>query len=158
MINLINEYNLWGKKANDTFKKKKKFIVEECNSQIRDILLYLFESEVISKKVDKIIDNLKTKKEIKELIIIVFVNSIINLNLTLENILLILGIPRLSASITKHNNINELFSFGSNEISIKSSIVGYYILQNNKFDLEVVDILVKMMININKQTYIYRIC
>ena len=97
MINLINEYNLWGKKANDTFKKKKKFIVEECNSQIRDILLYLFESEVISKKVDKIIDNLKTKKEIKELIIIVFVNSIINLNLTLENILLILGIPRLSA-------------------------------------------------------------
>lgn len=156
MINLINEYNLWGKKANDTFKKKKKFIVEECNSQIRDILLYLFESEVISKKVDKIIDNLKTKKEIKELIIIVFVNSIINLNLTLENILLILGIPRLSASITKHNNINELFSFGSNEISIKSSIVGYYILQNNKFDLEVVDILVKMMININKQTYIYK--
>ena len=42
------------------------------------------------------------------------------------------------------------------EISIKSSIVGYYILQNNKFDLEVVDILVKMMININKQTYIYK--
>ncbi|MDK0804016.1 SIR2 family protein [Clostridium perfringens] len=156
IIELIDEYNLWGEKATEKYNKKKEFIQEECNCQIRDVLLYLFRSEIISKKIDRIIEDLRTKKEMRELIIIAFVNRIVDLNLNLENMLLILGIPRLSASITQHKNMNELFSFGSNEITIKSSIVGYYILQNNKFDLEVVDTLVKMMISINKQTYIFK--
>lgn len=154
IIELIDEYHLWGENAGLGIKAKEKILTLECKSEMKSILLELFKSEVIKSKLNILMNELKVNSEIREIVLVSFINSTINLNLELNNILLMLNRQAISARITKDNIINELFNLENNQFKIKSPIVGLYILQNNYLPEEIVEVLVNIMYNLDKNIYI----
>lgn len=154
IIELIDEYHLWGANAGLSIKEKEKILTEKCKSEMKSILLELFKSEVIRGKLNTLMSELNKNSEIMEISLLSFINSSLNLNLELNNILLMLNKQSVSARITKDNGINELFSLEDNQFKIKSPVVGYYILQNNDLTEEIVELLVNVMYNLDKSNYI----
>lgn len=154
IIELIDEYHLWGENAGLSIKDKEKILTQKCKSEMKSILLELFKSEVIRNKLDILVNELNKSPEILEISLLSFINSSLNLNLELNSILLMLNKQSISARITRDKSINELFNIEDNQFKIKSPVVGFYILQNNDLTEEIVELLVNVMYNIDKNNYI----
>ncbi|EPB8178662.1 hypothetical protein GNF72_06785 [Clostridium perfringens] len=151
----ILEYNkMWGEYSKDSKTKKFKFIKQKCKGEIKNLLLKLYESPVISNKICKIMDNINRDGTLKDLTLLILINNVIKLDLKFNTLLKILNISGLSGHVSKNKDINELLNFKSSKIIVKSPIVAQYILQKGEYGEEVISLIIRIMENINELYYI----
>ncbi len=145
LIKLLNEYHLWGANANLNNNSKYRMIKSEYKGSFQNILLGLLESDSIANKLNEILKIMETDTLIKDIVIISFIDNILNLDLDLDNIIYLLGHAQISASIVRNPEINELINIEQNSINVKSSIFAQYIIRNKIETNNIIELLIKLM-------------
>ena len=97
-------------------------------------------------------DKIKDNRIKKNILIAVCINSIINTGLKLNDIIALLDV-KISNSIIKDKNLNELIKFDSNTIKAKSSILAEYIIHKNNLENESLEVMKNMAIRANRIKY-----
>lgn len=155
---LLNKYSLWGLRSRLTNAEKKKYISKECDKELKNIMLDLFKSKEIKGKIQEILWKLFEDKDLKEITLLLFICEVMALELSLNDIVLLLNKQVRTGSILKNEYFREFFDLCENKIKLKSSIVAYYILQENDYNDEVEKILKKILVVLNDHSGIEIYC
>lgn len=145
LINLLNKFNLWGKKSKWKMKDKRNFIKDRCQRSLKEVLIKIFDSEVIKQKLDSIILAVKCDKIAENIMLLSIVSNLVNLNLNLDDYLHILSLTDISMKIKSDRNINELINIDENNIIMKSPILSEFILCKNNYSDKIIDLVIKIM-------------
>lgn len=156
MLELLDTYSLWGKKAALTRQEKKKYISRKCHGEIKNIMLDLLNSQKAQKDIKELLEVLFFSQDVKEIILLSFICEIIDCNVTLDEIVLLLGKQARTASILKNVQINEFLDFDNNRLKLKSSVVAEYILHNMDYNDDVELIVSKIILVLNAHNHISR--
>ena len=156
MLELLDTYSLWGKKAALTRQEKKKYISRKCHGEIKNIMLDLLNSQKAQKDIKELLEVLFNSQDVKEIILLSFICEIIDCNVTLDEIVLLLGKQARTASILKNVQINEFLDFDNNRLKLKSSVVAEYILHNMDYNDDVELIVSKIILVLNAHNHISR--
>lgn len=89
MLELLDTYSLWGKKAALTRQEKKKYISRKCHGEIKNIILDLLNSQKAQKDIKELLEVLFNSQDVKEIILLSFICEIIDCNVTLDEIVLL---------------------------------------------------------------------
>ena len=154
MLELLDTYSLWGKKAALTRQEKKKYISRKCHGEIKNIMLDLLNSQKAQKDIKELLEVLFNSQDVKEIILLSFICEIIDCNVTLDEIVLLLGKQARTASILKNVQINEFLDFDNNRLKLKSS--AEYILHNMDYNDDVELIVSKIILVLNAHNHISR--
>lgn len=156
LIDIFDEYHLWGDNSTLSFYNKRKIIHKIYKSKFQNILLGLLESEFIDSKLDDILGIITSNKDIEEIVLTSFINSILNLNLNLEDIIILLDKVLISAKISRNAQLKELIDIKQNKVLVKSSILAQHIIRNKNLTNKVIDILIKIMVSADKKNFCNR--
>ena len=138
--NEINQfaYVLWkNKMLNDalpsgTTQDVADFIREDCKSSIGNVVIKLFDSSYIKDQLialyEKAVQN--DSSALRELAVASLASEVMNLHLSTDEIIELLGVDFVKLSLTESELISELFDAKSDEIKVRSSIVARKILQD----------------------------
>lgn len=150
-LNLIlNEYGLWGKYASESNKRHLEILYNVCKSSLQEIILYLFEKCELKRRFEDLIKE-NNNKYIKKLLIISFINSVLEFRFKLDDLNL------LYADLNIYKNYrDEIFKefacynrYG--EWEIKSPIIAKAMLNSEVFDKkEIVENLIELTKKLNK--------
>lgn len=156
IIDLFDNYNLWGENSKWTKQKKKTYIKNDCKRSLKDVLISVFNAPVIRNKLDEILKIAKKDKKAEKIIIMAIIAELVNLELDIDDYLYFLSMIDLSVKIQKDNEINELVDIDNNKIKIKSSILAHLIIQNSKFSDKIVDLLISIMVKLESKRNIQK--
>lgn len=145
LINLLNNFNLWGKKSKWKLAEKRRFVKIDCNRSLKEVLIETFKSNVIKSKLDDIINIINRNKTAERIMLLSVISNLINLDLNLDDYLHLLSLTNLSLEIKKDININELMNIDENEIKVKSSILADFIISNTDYSDKIIDLIIKIM-------------
>ena len=144
-INLIlQEYGLWGKHAALSEKAQMHILTQNCKSRLQEIILFLFDTCDIKKRFEELIKD-NVNKKIKKLLVLSFINSVIELRFTINDFNLLF--PDLDVFKIYRNDVLKEFAnfnhYGNWEI--KSPIVAKSMLNSDVFNKkEIVDSLIDL--------------
>ena len=79
MLELLDTYSLWGKKAALTRQEKKKYISRKCHGEIKNIMLDLLNSQKAQKDIKELLEVLFNSQDVKEIILLSFICEIIEI-------------------------------------------------------------------------------
>lgn len=125
---------------NRSAKQIERLLSKDCNSQLRDILLEVVKSEAVSSKILNAFDAIKDKNTIK-LIIAIFICTITQSELSLNDLQNILEIGSLSISQRSDENVNLFININGNNIAARSSILACFVIQKRSLNLAIIDTL-----------------
>lgn len=133
-IKVFERYGLFGKRAGLTRKQKKDYLISprKCSRKFQAIMLDVIQSQVLSSKVEELVENIKSSsKQYYNAVIIILLTKMMNLRLSVLDIERILDLTISSDALFRSNPvILELISFDSDgKITMKSSVTARYILQ-----------------------------
>ncbi|NFO12109.1 hypothetical protein FDB29_13670 [Clostridium botulinum] len=151
LIKLLDNFNLWGKKSKWKLQEKKRFIKEDCNRSLKEVLLEVFKSNVIKTKLDEIVDIIKKNKTAESIMLLSVISNLVNLDLNLDDYLHLLSLTNLSLEIKRDAYVNELMNIDKNEIKVKSSIMADFIISNTDYSDKIIDLLIKIMNILDKK-------
>ncbi len=130
-VNIIDNLGFWGEKANWNLDRKAEHIKRVDRGQISHILLNLFNSPQIKKRIDSLLSNLINNKDFKETIFSICLLEIINLPRTSSLISEVSGNDLIYKSELRDNlYFNQLFRLRDNQIISKSSLFSISLLNN----------------------------
>ncbi|MDP1421161.1 SIR2 family protein [Peribacillus simplex] len=145
LICLLNEYHLWGEESTLNNNAKLRLLRTEYKGTFQSILLGLLKSKIMVEKVNQILRVIEDNNELEEIIFTSFINSIVKLNLQLDDIIYLLEQVKFSARITRDPDVNELIDVKQNKIIVKSSVLAQHVIKNTKNSSKVIDLLIKLM-------------
>ncbi|EOU1684110.1 SIR2 family protein [Clostridium perfringens] len=151
LIYLLDKVDKWDERGLDIDSKKRK-INSNYKSTFREILIKLVRSKNISMKIDTMYNSIKENRIKKNILLAVFINSILKSGLELNDIIALLEI-KVTNNILRDKCLNELLDLNTNRIKAKSSILAHYIIQKNHLEKDVLDIMEKMVVKANKIKY-----
>jgi hypothetical protein len=144
-IDSLNEYGLWGNFAGQTRNQKTRHIKHDCGRQVHAILLKLFDSPDIGTRLRALSDGLKTQRESYEVLLGVFVLTVLNQMPTIDMLTDIWG-PELIGSTSFRRNpvVQQLLDFQRYEILVRSPVSAQYLLRRIADPNLIVNVLIKM--------------
>lgn len=155
LINLdeiISKYGFYGEIAGYSSVKRLNYLKKDCKSRFQNILLDLFESTHIIEKFVESIGDLKTNKELRQVLILSFISSILELGLNSSDYRVLLNIDNIERLIRRNRNSDELLDINNGEILVKSSIIAKELMAKAEVfsKAEVFEVLVKIMEKLDK--------
>ncbi len=130
-VNIIDNLGFWGEKANWNLYRKAEHINRVDRGQISHILLNLFNSPQIKKRIDSLLSNIINNKDFKETIFSICLLEIINLPRTSSLISEVSGNDLIYKSELRNDlYFNQLFRLSDNKIISKSSLFSISLLNN----------------------------
>lgn len=145
LIKLLDQYNMWGSKFLNSTNEKRTYIKEECKKNLRNVLAGVLDSPVIRKKLEDIISPIKENVVSEKIFLLSLINSLVNLNLNLDDYLHLLSLTNLSSDISRNPELNEIIKIDDNEVIIKSSIFAEFIIKNGNYSDKIIDQLINIM-------------
>lgn len=143
IIKYLDTYNLWGRDSLKTEKEKRRMIEKECSNNISSILLKVFKSTDVSRKIEALIKGLD--KNIETFLLIILINNILNLELNKNDIISYLELQGQFDKYMREEKIKQLLVNEERTIKIKSSILGKFILNSFITNEKIVDALTLLM-------------
>lgn len=133
-IKVFERFGLFGRRVGLTREQKKDYLInsKNCGRKFQAIMLDVIQSQVLSSKVEELVENIKSSsQQYYNAVIIILLTKTMNLRLSVLDIERILDLSIFSdASFRSNSAIWELINFDSDgKIIIKSSITARYILQ-----------------------------
>lgn len=147
VVSLINNIEKWDNREL-TDQDKRRLI----DNAFREVLIKLVESKEISDRINKIYGLIRDNRVKKGILIAVCINSILNIGLDLNDIIALLEL-KVSNTIIRDRNINELVDFKGNVIHAKSSILAGHLIKSNFLERDALDIMKLMANKANKLQY-----
>ncbi|MGQ7960616.1 SIR2 family protein [Pseudomonas sp. SP16.1] len=149
-ISLIDSYGLWAEFSAYSDAEKFKLVLRDCDAQIHQLLLKIYNSPQISEKISEIFKSLTS--EVRRVVIGVFILNAAGFNSdrTLINELLD-GAPLIKLSNTDRNTAKLFWDDSTGRIRLKSSVLAEYYLTNLSEASEAVEILIEMFSEAHKK-------
>lgn len=151
LVDSLDQYGLWGKRAGLDRSKKIKYIVSHCGRQIHALLLNLLESPDISQRISSVAKRLQSKGENYDVLLSVFILTLLNHAPTLDILLDIWGTEKISSPQFRTDPIvKELVSFNYFAVLVRSPIAAEFILRSCADPATLISVLVRMAERIEK--------
>ena len=129
------------------------FIREDCKSSIGNVVIKLFDSSYIKDQLialyEKAVKN--DSLALRELAVASLASEVMNLHLSSDEIIDLLGVDFVKLSLSESELISELFDAESDEIKVRSSIVARKILQDVIPVNNLLPVLKKLLLAANKR-------
>ena len=130
-VAIIDNLGFWGDKANWSLKRKIEHLSRVDRSQISHILLNLFNSPQIKKRIDSLLSHIIKDNDFKETIFSICLLEIINLPRSSSLISEVSGNDLIYKSELRGNAyFNQLFQLKDNKVISKSSLFSISLLNN----------------------------
>lgn len=156
MCRLLNKYALWGSNSNLSQKQKLKYITKKCKGEMKNIMLDVLKSDYMKRKIRKVVEALFENNDLKQITLLIFTCEIIALELTLSDIILLLGKQSITTEFTRNDKVREFLDFKRNVVSLKSPLVAYHIIQEYNYNEDIEKIIRKVMSVLNEHSNISR--
>lgn len=148
---IISTYGFYGDQARRSDDARIQYLKSKCDSKFQNILLLIFESMHIIDKLVESINELQKNSELKRILILAFLSSILELNLKMDDYCMILGINDIERVVRRNQKHRDLLDIEREEIRIKSSIVAKEIMKTDAVSKqEVFGVLVISMQKLDK--------
>lgn len=149
---LLERNALWGEKAGNSSNSRKNFIKKSCKSQLRDLLLYLFDQEQIKSEIRTLFQSaMKEGKNSTSQMTKFLAISASNYDPSLSEVQEILGIDFAKLiSNGKSRWVHELFSMNDGRRSITSAIFAQYLIREFVSDTEIIEELSDLAVNLDR--------
>lgn len=149
VIETLNEYGLWGKRAGQGKFEKTRFLTTTCKKQLHAILLKLLESPDISKRLNEIAERLKQNGENYQVLISILILTILNHGATSDILTDIWGTNVISnPDFRKDPLVKEFISFNYYAALVRSPIAAKYLIGKSVDASTITRVLSKMVENI----------
>ncbi len=153
---ILTTHGFWGKRSSLSDDKKIEFISRTNKSQIRNLILSLFESEHIIGKFQQVIDNLKTQSGYYDAIIFMLFASLTNIRLDIEDLAYCMDIDRINSPAFRNDrNIREFIDFTEGRFTVKSAIVAKVLLNRVSDTSIITGVLLKVFKHISELSSTY---
>lgn len=132
LIDLLDNYNLWGNRASYSRKRKRDLVSKDYKNRLSSIFYLLLNSDVIYKKVNHVLEEAKNN-EVSKYLYAQAVCDICNFKLRGFQIAFIADIDFSEinkAALSK--NFKEVFIRTSDDIELRSSIFSQYLIRQEK--------------------------
>lgn len=152
-ISYLNEYNLWGSKAALKYNEKQKFLTKNCKSEIRNILLEIYNSPHVIDKLKEILEIISKSEECRNILLMAFICNVMAIDISYDNIETILSLRTNPLYFNKYQEIKDVVLFERNIIRFKSSSVALHLIAKNNFNKDILEIACKMVNELSKHAY-----
>lgn len=157
LISMIDSFGLWAEFSARPDVDKIKLVQADCNYQLHQVLLRLYNSPHISKKISDLFSNIS--QPIRRIIIAAMISRGSGLS-SEKRILndLLVGSPLISLSNTERESVRFLWDDSNGQIRLKSSALAEHYLTSLADVNEVNDVLIEMFMqahSLYKQTKDY---
>lgn len=116
--NLIYKYGFYGELSGLSKARRLQYLKKYCNSRFQNILLYLFESMHIIEKFKVSIESLRANGDLRRILILTFISSILELGLKFEDYKILLDINDTERLIRRAENCGDFLDIKRGEASI----------------------------------------
>lgn len=146
LIDLLDRAGEIDSLRNKTKAYKVAIIKKRYESRLLNILLALIKSKHVSDEIQKLCDEIIKSKAASEIMIGACISSLVNLDLSLNDILNILEL-HLTQSLKENTSLRQIVDFQSDYINLRSSALSEYLIRMPQFNNIVRDILVRFNLN-----------
>ncbi len=142
---ILDKYGLWGQQFSWSPDRKKKYIKDNCARELPSLLVDVLKSSHITEKYREIITSATDPKEIKRILICLFVLEVMNYYPTNSNIQELLGSKNIRWSYIKSNcSLKPIVDFSTNHIRTRSAVLGLHLLHTLFPTKFLVDTMIQM--------------
>jgi len=145
VVDMLDEYGLWGDRAGDSRQKKESFIQGRCRRQFHALLLSLLSSPDIQKRLTHLSDRLRDKGEHYEVLLSVFILTILNHGPTIDILTDIWGVRALGGSFRKDPVVKELVNFNYYAVLVRSPVAAEYLVKTTVDSATIIAVLIRMV-------------
>lgn len=125
----FDEYGLWGGSATWSKPQKVDHLRRACHSQWHAILIRLFESPEIRRRLDTLFEDLRKKRNYYDVLVALMILSVLEYVPSVEALPDLAGPRVLETGFKRDPAIREVVDFKSGEIRLRSSVVGEFVLR-----------------------------
>lgn len=144
-VKMLDYNRLWGIHDRKNRSNKKSLILKKYKSNTSNLFYLLLDSKKIADSIRDILEESFKKEGLKNFIFAQVINSICNLKLTFYDICTFLNISEnLLEKYKIDSNVCEIIDFKNNKMCFTSSVFAKYILKQNNYSEEVINILKKI--------------
>jgi hypothetical protein len=129
IIKYFNDFGLWGDLAAWSQPKKLDYLARVCGAQWHAILIKLLESPQIETRLKSLFETLRQQKQHAEVIVSILILTVIGETPSPNTLIDLCGQTVLETSFRRDPVIRNLIDFGTNDIRMKSSVAGEFMLQ-----------------------------
>lgn len=129
VLKYFNDFGLWGDLAAWSRPKKLEYLTRTCGAQWHAILIKLLESPQIQARLQSLFETLRGQKQHAEVIVSILILTVIGETPSPNTLIDLCGQAVLDASFRRDPVIRNLIDFGTNEIRMRSSVAGEFMLQ-----------------------------
>lgn len=124
LCNLMSLFGFWGDQTHHAQIEKLKLLSSHLGGKFQNILLYFFKEGQIKEKFENILQNILSDKTVLRIIILSFINEILELNLENDDFNIIFDHDNIDKIIRRRrDDLGELIDYNSNQLRVKSSII-----------------------------------
>lgn len=139
LSSIISRFGFWGEKTKLSKEDKLELLSNKLKGKFQNILLYLFNECQIKEKFENIIKNISSDKLLMQILILSFINEILELNLDIDDFNIIFNRDNIDRIIRRRrDDIGELIDYSSNRLNIKSSTISKALIGSNAVPKELV--------------------
>jgi hypothetical protein len=129
VVQIMDTYGLWGSRASWTIIRKQQYLARHCNREWHAILVELFSAPQIKDRLSDLIQKIKDEGSYSLVIITLILLAIIDFPASTDILTDLCGTKILTVGFRQNATINELIDFDHDEIWLKSSVAGAFILK-----------------------------
>ena len=127
---LMDVYGLWGEKASLSLSSKHKYLMSYCGHEWQAILVELFKAPQIKDRLDRLITDIRDEASYNVVLIAILILAVIDYPATTEMLTDLCGERTLTVGFRQNATIRELIDFDSNEVRLRSSVTGAFLLRH----------------------------
>lgn len=152
--NIIANYGFWGEQTRLSDEEKLLVLKNKLKSRMQNILLYLFEKGQIKEKFEIILQSIAEDKLLLRILIISFINEILELNLDIDDYNTIFNKDNIDRIIRRRReDLGELIEYNSDRLRIKSAIISKSLIASKTIKKE--DVLEALLLIANRLDALY---
>jgi len=129
ILHYFDDFGLWGDLAAWGRTRKLDYLARICGAQWHAILIKLLESPQIETRLKSLFDTLRQQKQHAEVIVSILILTVIGETPSPNTLIDLCGQTVLDASFKRDPVIQNLIDFGTNDIRMRSSVAGEFMLQ-----------------------------
>ncbi|MBC8506289.1 MAG: hypothetical protein H8D34_15615 [Chloroflexi bacterium] len=150
LAQILDEFGLWGERASWSLIRKTKFIEKNCGGQFHAVLLTLMSAPQVVRRFVKITEELSRKQSYYKVIISILIFAVLGRKIDFDILYEFWGNIVSGSEFKRNLAINEIISFDSDKIRMRSAIAAQYILKNTTNPNLIVDTLIDIVSVANK--------
>jgi hypothetical protein len=127
---LMDVYGLWGERANLSLASKQKFLTNHCGREWQAILVELFKAPQIKDRLDKLITDIRDEASYNLVLIAILILAVVDYPATTDILADLCGERTLTVGFRQNPTVRELIDFESDQVRLRSSVTGAFLLKN----------------------------